>query len=73
MEHVLAPWCSFMILPLFAFCNAGVSLSNIGWNALTSPLTLGVTLGLLIGKPLGVFPIQLYRSEIKNCKIIGRY
>lgn len=69
MEHVLAPWCSFMILPLFAFCNAGVSLSNIGWNALTSPLTLGVTLGLLIGKPLGVFLFSYIAVKLKIAKL----
>ncbi|RKR71070.1 Na+/H+ antiporter NhaA [Otariodibacter oris] len=55
LEHILTPWCSFVILPLFAFSNAGVSLSGMGISSLTSPLTLGVTLGLLIGKPLGVF------------------
>lgn len=54
-EHILAPWCSFVILPLFAFSNAGVSLENISFADLTSPLPLGITLGLLLGKPIGVF------------------
>lgn len=54
-EHMLAPWCSFMILPLFAFSNAGVTLSGMGLSSLTSPLTLGIILGLVAGKSLGVF------------------
>ncbi|MCK3655298.1 Na+/H+ antiporter NhaA [Pasteurellaceae bacterium Macca] len=54
-EHLLAPWCSFLILPLFAFSNAGVSLAGITWETLSSPLTLGVAVGLLVGKTFGVF------------------
>lgn len=55
LEHALAPWCSFAILPLFAFSNAGVSLEGMSLDKLASPLPLGVTLGLIIGKPVGVF------------------
>lgn len=55
LEHGLAPWCSFMILPLFAFSNAGVSLLEVGINQLLSPLPLGIALGLIIGKTVGVF------------------
>ena len=54
-EHILTPWCSYLILPLFAFSNAGVSLENVGFSSLSSPLTLGIMFGLIIGKPLGVF------------------
>jgi NhaA family Na+:H+ antiporter len=55
LEKTLHPWVAFGILPLFALTNAGVSLSGIDWAAISSPLALGVTLGLFIGKPLGVF------------------
>ncbi len=55
LEHALAPWCSFAILPLFAFSNAGVSLEGMSLDKLASPLPLGVALGLIIGKPVGVF------------------
>ena len=54
-EHILAPWCSYLILPLFAFSNAGAPLENVGLSSLNSPLTLGIALGLIVGKPLGVF------------------
>lgn len=55
LEHILAPWCTFLILPLFAFSNAGVSLEGMSLSDLASPLPLGVALGLILGKPIGVF------------------
>lgn len=55
LEHSLHPAVSFQILPLFAFANAGVSLSGIGWDALTHAVPMGIALGLFIGKPVGVF------------------
>lgn len=54
IEHTLQPWVSFVIMPLFAFSNAGVHvLGNIA-AAAKHPITLGVALGLLLGKPLGI-------------------
>ncbi|PMG83106.1 Na(+)/H(+) antiporter NhaA [Vibrio breoganii] len=55
LEHALHPWSSFMILPIFAFANAGVSLEGISFSTLGSALPMGIALGLLIGKPLGIF------------------
>lgn len=54
LEHVLHPWVAFMILPLFAFANAGVSLQGVTFAGLTSMLPLGIIAGLFIGKPLGI-------------------
>ncbi len=54
LEHVLHPWVAYMILPLFAFANAGVSLKGITLDGLTSILPLGIIAGLFIGKPLGI-------------------
>lgn len=54
LEHVLHPWVAFLILPLFAFANAGVSLSGVTFEGLTSLLPMGVMVGLFIGKPLGI-------------------
>ncbi len=53
LEHVLHPWVGFMILPLFAFANAGVS-GRVTPDGLTSVLPLGIIAGLFIGKPLGI-------------------
>lgn len=55
LEHALNPWVANGILPLFAFANAGVDLRGDALRlAATAPLTWGVALGLLIGKPLGI-------------------
>jgi len=54
-EHALLPWTSFMILPLFALANAGVELSlDRLASSFTAPVSIGVFLGLVLGKPLGV-------------------
>ncbi|VTU09404.1 pH-dependent sodium/proton antiporter [Actinobacillus indolicus] len=63
-EHILAPWCAFVILPLFAFSNAGVSLSGMNLSTLFSPLTMGVALGLVVGKTLGVFSFSFVAVKL---------
>lgn len=68
-EHLLAPWCSFVILPLFAFANAGVSLSGMSLGTLASPLTLGVALGLIVGKALGVFSFSYLAVKLGIAKL----
>lgn len=55
LEHELHPWVAFLILPLFAFANAGVSLQGVSLSGLASLLPLGIAAGLFIGKPLGIF------------------
>ena len=55
LEHRLHPWVAFAILPLFAFANAGVQLGGIETSVLFGPVSLGIALGLFVGKQLGVF------------------
>ncbi len=69
LEHILAPWCSFFVLPLFAFANAGVFLGGISRDMLFSALPLGITLGLLIGKPLGVFGFSYFSIKLGVAKL----
>ena len=55
LEHALHPWTSFVVVPIFALVNAGVSLTggDIS-NALSSPVTLGIVAGLVVGKLAGI-------------------
>ena len=55
LEHRLAPWVAFAILPLFGFANAGVSLAGVGIAQLLAPLPLAVMAGLFLGKQIGIF------------------
>lgn len=59
LEHILHPWVAFMILPLFAFANAGVSFRGVSSEALFGSVTFGIAGGLCFGKPLGVFGCSL--------------
>ncbi len=59
LEHALHPWVAFAILPLFAFANAGLSLHGLRFDALLEPVPLGVALGLLLGKPVGIIGAAL--------------
>lgn len=54
-EHQLYPWVALGIVPVFAFFNSGIVLSASIVNALVSPASLGIVLGLFIGKQLGIF------------------
>ena len=55
LEHALHPWSAYLIVPLFGFANAGVSLAGLEPGILLAPLPLGIALGLLLGKQLGIF------------------
>jgi NhaA family Na+:H+ antiporter len=55
LEHSIAPYVAFGIMPLFAFANAGVSLEGISFATLLKPVPLGILCGLFFGKQIGVF------------------
>jgi NhaA family Na+:H+ antiporter len=59
LERALHPWVAYAILPLFAFANAGLALGGIGVGDALSPLPLGIVLGLVAGKPLGIVAAAL--------------
>ena len=55
LEHTIAPYVAFIIMPIFAFANAGVSLKGISLSTLLNPVPLGILCGLFFGKQIGVF------------------
>ena len=55
VEHGLHPWVAFLVLPMFAFANAGVSLQGTSLGSLFDPIPLGIAAGLVLGKAVGVF------------------
>lgn len=56
IESAIQPWVAFVIMPIFALANAGVSIGGMGeWAAESTGIVLGVGLGLVVGKPLGIF------------------
>ncbi|MBV8948784.1 MAG: Na+/H+ antiporter NhaA [Solirubrobacterales bacterium] len=56
LQYELHPWTSYLIVPLFALANAGIHLtSQVVSAALSSPITWGILLGYVVGKPIGVF------------------
>ncbi|MBC7950733.1 MAG: Na+/H+ antiporter NhaA [Rhodospirillaceae bacterium] len=55
LEHGLHPWVAFLILPLFALANSGLSFQGLGLDAVRNPVFLGIAAGLFVGKQIGVF------------------
>ena len=54
LEHALHPWVAWLVVPVFAFANAGVSFSEISWAMVTGPICIGIVAGLFLGKQLGI-------------------
>jgi NhaA family Na+:H+ antiporter len=55
LEHSLHPWVAFVVLPVFAFANAGIDFSTISMESITHPIPAGVAVGLFAGKQVGIF------------------
>ena len=65
IEHSISPYVAFIIMPLFAFANAGVSLDGINFSSLLKPVPLGIVLGLFVGKQIGVFLFSFISIKLK--------
>ncbi|MBY6015641.1 Na+/H+ antiporter NhaA [Qipengyuania gaetbuli] len=65
MEHALHPWVAFLVIPIFGFANAGVSLLGLEPSDLLAPLPLGIALGLLLGKQIGIFGLSWIAVKMK--------
>ena len=69
-EHDFRPWVLYGIMPVFAFANAGISFDGAG-NYLLHPITLGVALGLIFGKPIGITLMALIGSKLMRASLPG--
>ncbi len=69
LQHWLHKLVAFIILPLFALANTAIIIKS-GWqNALTETYTLGIALGLILGKPIGIFLFSYIGSKLKFCQL----
>lgn len=59
LEHALHPWVAYLVLPLFAFANAGLALGGLQMSDLLASVPLGIVLGLVLGKPVGIVAMAL--------------
>ena len=59
LEHDLHPWVSFLILPVFAFANAGIPFADMSFGDLFHAVPLGIMLGLIVGKLVGVYGFSI--------------
>lgn len=69
IEHGLHFWVAFFILPLFAFVNAGVNVTQISFSQMAGAVPLGIILGLFLGKQLGVFGFSWLAIKLKMAKL----
>jgi NhaA family Na+:H+ antiporter len=65
IEHSISPYVAFMIMPLFAFANAGVSLEGLSLSSLLAPVPLGILCGLFFGKQIGVLLFSYVSIKLK--------
>jgi NhaA family Na+:H+ antiporter len=65
LEHALHPWVAYAILPIFAFANAGVSLAGMTVDSFTHPVPMGIAVGLLLGKTVGVFGLSWLAVKLR--------
>lgn len=65
LEHALSPWVAFLVVPIFGFANAGVSLGGISPSMLLDPIPLGVAAGLFFGKQAGVFGLAWLAIKLR--------
>ena len=64
IEHAISPYVAFIIMPIFAFANAGVSLQGLSLQSLLQPVPLGILLGLFVGKQVGVMVFSFIAVKI---------
>lgn len=69
LEHFIHNWVGYMILPIFAFVNAGIDLRDLSIEKITEPISLGIVLGLFLGKQIGVMLFSFIAIKTKLAKL----
>ena len=69
LEEKLHSFSGFIILPIFAFFNADINLDSINFGSLSNPIPLGIMLGLLLGKPIGITFLTYLSVKLKICNL----
>jgi len=69
LEHALHPWVAFAVLPVFAFANAGVPFQGMTLEKLSNGVPVGIILGLVVGKQVGVFGMVLLAHLLRIAKL----
>jgi len=70
LEHILTPWSSFVIMPIFALANSGISIDiNSFSTIILTPVSLGIIFGLFIGKQIGIFGVSYILVKLKIAKL----
>lgn len=64
MEHAMAPWVGYLIVPLFGLANAGVNFASFGAMGLVAPLPLAIAAGLVVGKQAGIFGAVMIAEKL---------
>ncbi|MFO7324843.1 MAG: Na+/H+ antiporter NhaA [Pseudomonadota bacterium] len=69
LEHALHPWVAYGVLPVFALANAGVPLDGVVWKDLLHDVPMGISLGLLVGKPVGILLFTWLAVRSRLCEL----
>jgi Na+:H+ antiporter, NhaA family len=69
IEYALHSWVAFGVIPIFAFANSGISFSGITPETFLQPVTLGIMLGLFMGKQIGVMAITWAACKLRLCRL----
>lgn len=72
LEKRLVPWVAYMVLPIFAFANAGVSFAGLDSSFLFGPVPMGIAMGLLVGKQVGIFGTTFLAIKFKFADMPAR-
>tara|TARA_B100001063_G_scaffold160319_1_gene149683 strand:- start:600 stop:1175 length:576 start_codon:yes stop_codon:yes gene_type:complete len=69
IEHAISSYVAFLIMPIFAFANAGVNLTGLSLSSLLNPVPFGILLGLFFGKQIGVLAFSFISIKLKLAEI----